>query len=272
MYLDLFRMDNGKSNLRSSKAVLLTNAVTTAVVSSRMNFLTTYHQFSRAGIQEIPTVLNEPFRIPSPFPSPDPSKGVINLAFLPAHLQFRNGATGPATQYRDQDINFLVGISIDKSLAITQRIYSTDPDFQVLGTKFTSSISITEDEEMEEVDAAETGLQNIFTRRADLSEAYDAIFNQGDEVLLTVQDGDTANTVEGYCTRLMEQLATRAELGVMGVSSLYIPVLLPLYPTNPPESNSAPPPSSSTTSPTSKPPSQPSSPPPPSKQPTNQNL
>jgi hypothetical protein len=53
-----------------------------------------------------------------------------------------------------------------------------------------------------------------------LFELYDAAYQEGEEELHTVQDGDATNSIIGYCARLAELLMDRVERGNLGISSL----------------------------------------------------
>jgi len=176
-------------------------------------------------------MLGDAFMLTPPF---DQSKSAINMAFLPCSLRTAKGATGPATEYEDNGVNFFAGFAIDKEMRISQRLYSTQEIADTpRGGTAVSSEYIAESEE-EEINL-DSGTEREFAdsqgqpfksggsrshRRTDLSEIYDLVFRQGEKALRTVQDGDTANSVAGYCATLAELLETRAERGNLGISSL----------------------------------------------------
>ncbi|KAA8893934.1 RNA polymerase I-specific transcription initiation factor RRN6-like protein [Sphaerosporella brunnea] len=203
--------------------------VTTAVVGSRINSLTTCYQFSRGAV---PTMLGDAYMIKPPFDDTDPSKAAVNTVFLPCPLQNSKDASGPASEYKDEGVEFFTGLSIDKEMAISQRIYSTQEQTEVLvggSLKSSEYIAESEDEsEGEEIEDMPPGKlkpdsnQNAYNshKRANLFELYNSTFKAEDEGLRTVQDDDPANSVEGYRAAVAEELQSRAKFAVLGISPL----------------------------------------------------
>ncbi|KAF8252355.1 hypothetical protein K440DRAFT_633635 [Wilcoxina mikolae CBS 423.85] len=208
LYLDLFRSED----------------VTTAVVGSRMTSMTTCYQFS--SLQD-PAVLGDPFMLSSPLAHEELSQSASSMSILPCSLQGADVSDGT----QSQDVNFFVGFSIDKELRVSRRIYSTQDELHLVHKHPEFVID-------SDLDDADKELPNSTTlhstsdryirkpdgsgshRRANLFELYNATFQDGEEELRTVQDGDATNSITGYCAKLTELLMDRVERGNLGISSL----------------------------------------------------
>jgi hypothetical protein len=168
-------------------------------------------------------MLGDSYILPPPFTSADTSKAAVNMAFLPCSLRNAEAASGPASGYQDDGVSFIAGFSIDKEMAISQRLYSTHADVgKIYGS--TEYVLESEDDEFDREHMKEDTPSNQNAcqshRRLNLFELYDAAFKRGDDALRTVQDDDPVNSIEGYCTAVAGEMQSRTDFAVLGISSL----------------------------------------------------
>jgi hypothetical protein len=169
-------------------------------------------------------MLGDSYMLPPPFTSADPSKAAVNMAFLPCSLRNVSAASGAASGYQDEDASFIAGFSIDKEMAISQRLYSTSADAVGRVSGSTEYVPESEDEELdgEHMEEDTPSNQNAFKshHRLNVSELYNAVFKTGDESLRTVQDDDPVNSIEGYCAAVAGVMQSRTDFAVLGISPL----------------------------------------------------
>jgi len=191
--------------------------------------MTTCYQFSS---WRDPAVLGDPFMLSSPLAHEDLPKSASSMSILPCSLRNAEVSDDPQSSFNGQDVNFFVGFSIDKEMRVSRRIYSTKDNNELQLAHRTSVFVVDSDDDVDkEPPYSEalppTGDRHIRKsdgsgshRRMNLFELYDAAYQEGEEELHTVQDGDATNSIIGYCARLAELLMDRVERGNLGISSL----------------------------------------------------
>jgi len=224
--------------------------VTTALIGSRMSFLTTSYQYStKSGPLHRPGLLGDPCMMDPPFPYDDPSMAALNMAVLPCSIRTSDDSAGSASEYESRGVHFFVGFGVDKGLGITQRIYSSTENVELGAARSERPlaahshkaplsarliISSDEDSDVQKTHMAPLSRQlvaggstssrsdknNMSHRRINLFEVYDHVFVDGEEALRTVQEGDMENSVEGFCGKLLDILSKQAARGNLGISSL----------------------------------------------------
>ena len=242
--LELFKNNDGVSQHVITSRLFLTVLVTTAMIQSRMNFLTTCYQLSTDEDEQHPVFLDTPYQLSPPYSPQDPSEAPAGISVLPCAYPSVMDDDSLGAEYLDAGVSFFSGFALDGKLGITQRLYSTKQDatspskldrkkFEkpIRSAGFVDESDSEEDERQRRVSVQPrpTRLKNSSHRRVDFSELYDFAFNQGQETLRTVTDADTDYSVDRFCETTLELLTKRIELGALQVSSLLdvrTPVLL----------------------------------------------
>lgn len=210
-------------------------AVTTAIIGSRMNYLTTCYEFSSLGVQgDVPTFLNDPYMLSPPYVRSNPSAIAINMAILPCSIKTSGDSVGPASDYECQGVRFFTGLSISKQLEISQLLYSTSKDVVGLISRRSDNrvIKSTEfvNDSLDDTEIKGTSIRNnmIITesgtnshRRANLREIYRiAFFDPEEQGLLRTAQNDQ-NSIRGFMRRVSDILSRRIERADLGISSLW---------------------------------------------------
>jgi hypothetical protein len=252
LYLELFQREDGMYVYYYLLGARLTRlfVVTTALIGSRMSFLTTSHQYStKSSPHHRLGLLGDPCMMTPPFPYDDPSMAALSMAILPCSIHTSDDSTGSASEYESRGVHFFVGFGVDKGLGITQRIYSSTENVELSAARserpsishnhkapLSAKFIISSDEDSDVRETHMTPLSHQSTardstssisdkkkmshRRINLFEIYDHAFVDGEEALRTVQEGDMENSVEGFCGKLLDILSKQAARGNLGISSL----------------------------------------------------
>lgn len=185
-------------------------------------------------------MLGDPFILPPPFAAAHThsssdnksrSKSATTMTILPCSFR-RNGGQSVAN---DQEVNFFVGFSIDRELEISRRIYTASPAQDEGGGNHGPRLAyqapvVIADSDVEDEDDVLQPPQDgsVIFQRINLAEFYEHAFQELHPPRRRKEEGgdDETNSIESYCTRLNEVLVDRVDRGNIGISTLYVSILV----------------------------------------------